>query len=86
MSASSQFFESTTTAIGLGDATIMKPEALDAFATQSIRPGAMEAATAEPPEDHQRSTETNTAEQKDVSRLICYSCCYLLLTYVVSSA
>lgn len=45
----------------------MEPEALDAFATQSIRPGALEAATAEKADQSQ--TGTKMTEQKAVSPL-----------------
>jgi hypothetical protein len=45
----------------------MKPEALDAFATQSIRLGALEAATAGPAEVDQKKSESKMKEQGDVS-------------------
>ncbi|KAF2631658.1 hypothetical protein BU25DRAFT_488229 [Macroventuria anomochaeta] len=43
----------------------MKPEALDAFATQSIRPVALEAAAANQAEVKQNSTESKMKEEKD---------------------
>lgn len=49
---------------------LMKPEALEAFATQSIRPGALEAASAEQEETGQSKTEATMTEQKDVRSFI----------------
>ena len=48
----------------------MKPEALDAFATQSIRPGALDAAAADQGETTQDDKESNMTAQEDVSSTI----------------
>lgn len=48
----------------------MKPEALDAFATQSIRPGALDAAAADQGETTQDDKENNMTAQEDVSSTI----------------
>ncbi|KAJ4354981.1 hypothetical protein N0V95_003317 [Ascochyta clinopodiicola] len=44
----------------------MRPEALDAFATQSIRPGALEAAAADPGEKGHSEAEASMVQQEDV--------------------
>ncbi|UPX09529.1 uncharacterized protein EKO05_0000217 [Ascochyta rabiei] len=44
----------------------MKPEALDAFATQSIRPGTLEAAAASPGETGRSMTEASVTQQEKV--------------------
>ncbi|KAF9696622.1 hypothetical protein EKO04_005559 [Ascochyta lentis] len=46
----------------------MRPEALDAFATQSIRPGALEAAAANSREMDQSKTENNMPQQEEPYR------------------
>jgi hypothetical protein len=45
----------------------MKPEALDAFATETTRPQALEAATAKMPDTTQENRETEGLERKDAS-------------------
>jgi hypothetical protein len=45
----------------------MKPEALDAFATETTRPQALEAATAKMPDATQVNRETESLERKDAS-------------------
>jgi hypothetical protein len=44
----------------------MKPEALDAFATKTTRPQALEAATTKMPSTKPEEGEAETMERKDV--------------------
>lgn len=44
----------------------MKPEALDAFATESLRPGALDAAAANQRETNRDNTECNMTEERGV--------------------
>jgi hypothetical protein len=49
------------------DSATMKPEALDAFATHSIRPGALEAATSDQGNTSKGEITNMEEEKKDVS-------------------
>jgi hypothetical protein len=49
------------------DSSVMKPEALDAFATQSIRPGALEAATVNRKNTSKSETPNMEEGKRDVS-------------------
>jgi hypothetical protein len=49
---------------------VVKPEALDAFATQSIRPRALDAAAANQGETDQNKSESKMTEQENVRSII----------------